>query len=292
MNILFNDQPTLPMSDWLELNNCPWFKRGHENPNNIDVIYTHQTEFNPKNYPRLKYVICPMTGINHLPLKYLIDTKIINLDNKKWLYDEVWSTAEHTFSIILRLMRGLNRELRGQTVGIIGLGRVGQQLYKLLSSWDVNIIWYDTRTYLYEMKDAPGKVSYIEDIFKKSKVISIHLTETALTKNIINHRLFDVAEHQPVIVNTSRRSIINHKDLLEALEKGKISGFGLDVDLEDTHTDNEILNISKVYKGAIYTPHIAGKSIESRIKTDKYVWNIFFRLLGGLTYDKIDTGLL
>jgi phosphoglycerate dehydrogenase-like enzyme len=288
MDILFLDNPTLPVKNLLEQNNCIIYKLGKENPMSVECIYTHTTTFVADDYPRLKYVLCPMTGIMHLG-----DTRgydLYYLDDKNWLYENVWSTAEHTFSLIIRLMRGLNRELKGKTLGIIGFGRVGQQLYKLLESWDVNVLWYDTNEYHYDLIATDGKMKYLDDIFIESDIISIHLPENTLTMDMITYKYFDLCSKQPIILNTARASLINYTALYAAFEKGKLAGFGLDVDIEWIKTHHKtawkaLNDLSNVYRGAIITEHIAGKSIESRIKTDKYVFNKLFKNLGGVLYE-------
>jgi phosphoglycerate dehydrogenase-like enzyme len=291
MDILFLDEPTLPLRQLLEDNNCGAYKSGKENPLTVECIYTHMTKFIPEDYPRLKYVLCPQTGVIHLG--NMSNYTLYYLDNKQWLYDNVWSTAEHTFSLMIRLMRGLNREVRGKTVGIIGFGRVAQQLYTLLKGWDVKVIWYDTKEMYYTQIKDYGKMKYPEDVFLESDIVSIHLPENELTKKMINFKYFDVCTRQPIILNTARASLINYINLINAFENGKIAGFGLDIDVDYVKkTTGQVWtmleNLSKVYKGAIITPHIAGKSIESRIITDKYVFNKLFEDLGGKLYE-IDT---
>lgn len=288
MDILFLDNPTLPLKKFLAENNCNCFKLGTENPLDITCIYTHMTTFLHEDYPRLKYVICPQTGVIHLGK--LPDQELFYLDNKAWLYENIWSTAEHTFTLMLRLMRGLCRDVNKKTIGIIGFGRVGQQLFKLLQGWDVNIIWYDTKEKYYDLIDRGTNAKYIEDIFLESDVISLHLPENDLTKKLIGRKYLDLCTKQPIILNTARASIMNYPDLLRSFESGKISGFGLDIDIDYVKslvpkTFSKMEDLAKIYRGAIITPHVAGKSIEARIETDRYVFNKLFKMLGGKLYE-------
>jgi lactate dehydrogenase-like 2-hydroxyacid dehydrogenase len=294
MDILFQDNPTLPMKRLLEDNNCIAYKPGNENPLNVECIYTHRTPIVKEDYPKLRYIICPMTGVMHLG--NVSAYELFYLDKKQWLYDNVWSTAEHTFSLMIRIMRGLNREIRGKTVGIFGFGRVGQQLYKLLKGWGCNVIWYDNKEIYYDVIEGGNKVKYVEDLFLEADIISVHLPENSLTHQMINTKLLSICTMQPIIINTARASIVNYINLVEAFESGKIAGFGMDIDFEyvqkeSPHTWITLENLARVYKGAILTDHIAGKSIESRIATDKFVVNNFFSTLGGKLYED-NIGLL
>jgi phosphoglycerate dehydrogenase-like enzyme len=297
MDILFLDNPTLPINYLMKANNLNVVRTGHENPMTVECIYTHTTRFLVNDYPKLNYVLCPMTGVLHLG-----DTtkfKLYHLDNRQWLYDNVWSTAEHTFSLIIRLMRGLNREVRRKKVGIIGFGRVGQQLYKLLKNWNVDFMWYDTRDYIYDttvVQNLSDRTKFLEDLFIDCDIITIHLPENSLTKGMINEKYLSLCTKQPIILNTARASILNYLDLTDQFEKGKIAGFGLDIDIDwvKTHQNkawDSLEALASVYRGAIITPHVAGKSIESRLQTDKYVFNKWLKDLGGFLYDS-DTRLL
>jgi lactate dehydrogenase-like 2-hydroxyacid dehydrogenase len=294
MDILFLDNPTLPLNTLLEQNNCRVFKPGKENPLTIECIYTHMTRFVKDDYPRLKYVLCPMTGVMHLGDTTRYD--LYYLDDKQWLYDNVWSTAEHTFSLMIRLMRGLNREIRNKVIGIVGFGRVGQQLYKLLEGWNVNVLWFDTKEHQYDLISTSGKMKYLDDIFLESDVISIHLPENSLTRDMINQKYFDLCTKQPIILNTARASVMNYIDMLAAFDNGKLAGFGLDVDINWIKQNQGsawkmLESLASIYRGAIITDHVAGKSIDSRIATDKFVFNKLFKDLGGKLYET-DIGLL
>lgn len=292
MDILMLDEPLLPYKELFEQNNLTPHIIGFEKPTTIKAIYCHTTQFNHANYPQLKYVLCPMTGVYHL-IQLPKKIQLFYLNDRKWLFDNIWSTAEHTFSLMIRIMRGLNREIHNKTIGIIGFGRVGQQLYQLLQGWNVLVKYVDVEEPRFiEPKQNLIKVK-IEEIFNSCDIISINLTETDLTKNYIRARYFDMCKKQPIILNTARESIINTVELLNAFENGKIAGFGLDIDIDNLNkeTQHKLKEITSIYRGAILTPHIAGKAIESRIKTDKYVFDQLIKELGG-DEDEDNTRLL
>jgi phosphoglycerate dehydrogenase-like enzyme len=277
MDIIFLDQPKMNLRSILKTNNINIKTEGLD----VDFVYTHRTPVDEYSY---RYVLCPMTGTGHLKVH---PDKLIYLDNKKYLYQNVWSTAEYTMSLISRLCRGVRREIRGKTIGLVGYGRVAQQVAKLLQGYaPKKILWYDIESNLYEPEYTATRVDDLELIFKLSDVISIHLPENAVTKDSIKLELFNKCENNPLIINTARASIIRYTDLLTAFEDGVVAGMALDIDYDYVetyykYTWDKLLKLNHVYQGCILSPHIAGKCVESRLATDKYVFNKLFKTIGG-----------
>lgn len=284
MDMLFLNEPTAPLNKFLDTHNIRSVRLGREVPGKVEAIYTHGTVFNKKDYPMLKWVLCPMTGTRHLGFLNNTNIQLFKLNDRQWLFDNAWSTAEFTLSMILRLWNGLRREIRGTTIGFVGFGRVSQQIYKLIENWEVNIIWYDLNETLYRKTSKGNMVSSMDDIFLESDIISISVDENPLTMGFINRKQFSLCTKQPIIINTARASLINYVHMLEAFNDGKIAGFGLDVDIDymekDKKTWREIEDLNRIYKGVLVTPHIAGKGLESRIITDRYVFGKFVESIG------------
>ena len=110
-------------------------------------------------------------------------------------------------------------------------------------------------------------------MFTKCDVISLHVHLNSETKNLINLNLMKKAKNNLIIINTSRGDIINEKDLLIALKKKHISGYGADVlsdELKDIHKSQILKNINK--HNIIITPHIGGMTAQGQKK--EYEWAI------------------
>ena len=174
----------------------------------------------------------------------------------------------------LQWQRELNRgeELSGKVVGIIGFGNTGSAFAKLLSAFDVSILAYDK--YKTGFGDNKVEESSLENIFKYSDVISIHLPLNAETFHIADKSFFNQLKKKPLLINTSRGGVVDTLALIQALENKLIKSAALDV-LENENlqtyneSENKQMNQLLSMKNVMITPHIAGYSFEANYKMSK-----------------------
>lgn len=149
-------------------------------------------------------------------------------------------------------------ELKGKTIGIIGLGQIGRRVANRLKSFDVKFLIYDP----YVNKDLAkeyGDVVDIDYLMRNSDFITIHAIATDENDNLINEERIDMMKKTAFLINTSKGSIIDYDGLKKALEEKKIGGVALDVfPLEPIDEDNEFIELHN----AIITPHIGGDTEE------------------------------
>lgn len=157
------------------------------------------------------------------------------------------------------------KELHNLTVGVIGTGRIGQTVIKRLKGFECNILAYD----LYENVDVKKYVKYVtlQEIFRESDIITMHVPATKDNYHIINKDSIKTMKDGLFIINTARGTLINTDDLIDAIENKKIGGAALDVieneaklyynDLKCEILDNRQLAILKSYPNVIVTPHTA-----------------------------------
>jgi len=149
-------------------------------------------------------------------------------------------------------------ELKGKTIGIIGLGQIGRRVANRLKSFDVKFLIYDP----YVNKDLAkeyGDVVDIDYLMRNSDFITIHAIATDENDNLINEERIDMMKKTAFLINTSKGSIIDYDGLKKALEEKKIGGAALDVfPLEPIDEDNEFIELHN----AIITPHIGGDTEE------------------------------
>ena len=107
-------------------------------------------------------------------------------------------------------------------------------------------------------------------LLKNSDIISLHVPLTEKSKNLINKNLFIKMKKKPIIINTSRGSIINERDLLNAYNKSLISGFALDV-FENEPVKRSLLKKIKKDMNCIITPHISGVTHQSNIRVSNFI---------------------
>ncbi len=159
-------------------------------------------------------------------------------------------------------------ELQGKTVGIIGYGNTGSAFGKLLSGFGVEVLAYDK----YKKLDDPAvKQVGMEALWKRADVVSLHIPQDADTIEMVNRAWLHRFERSVFFINTSRGKIVVDKDLLDAVNEGKVIGAALDVlsiEREDLSVPawEELPGAARGLIGhprVLVTPHIAGLSKES-----------------------------
>lgn len=173
--------------------------------------------------------------------------------------------------------RGL--ELDGKTVGLIGYGNMGKAFAKKLRSFDVEVLCYDIKP---NVGDANATQVSLEELQEKADVLSLHTPQTPLTTNMVNTTFINSFKKPFWLINTARGKSVVTKDLVSALQSGKICGAGLDVlEYEKASFENLFkassaasgeVDMPKAFKylitaeNVILSPHVAGWTIESNIK--------------------------
>ena len=204
------------------------------------------------------------------------------------------AVGEHALGMLLSLLNHLNRvdvevrngiwlraenrgiELEGKTVGIIGYGNMGKSFAKKLKGFDVKVICYDI---LPNVGDAYATQVTQEELFEKTEVLSLHTPLTKLTKNMVNTDFINRFSNPFYLINTARGKSVITKDLVKALENGKILGACLDVlEYEKTSFEslfNTTLPLPMQYliksDKVILSPHIAGWTHQSNFKLAKTI---------------------
>eukprot|EP00461_Guttulinopsis_vulgaris_P002071 UN02072 len=159
-------------------------------------------------------------------------------------------------------------DLRGKTVGIFGLGKIGYEFAKMcVSAYGMKII-YHNRSQRKEYEDCPilksGDIKYVsfDELLSQSDVLSIHANLTPQNKNIFNYDAFQKMKPTAILVNTARGAHIVESDLIQALDNGLLAGAGLDVFCsEPIGNDHPLFVHPKVTS----LPHIGSQTIETRM---------------------------
>ena len=153
-------------------------------------------------------------------------------------------------------------ELEGKTLGIIGMGNIGQQVAKRSRSFDMELQYFDKYHPLPPtQEDALGlQAVTVEELLKTSDVVTLHVPLTKETYGMIGQEELSLMKPSAVIINTSRGGVINEPALAQALTAGTIAAAGLDVMEHDPPDPNDpLLKLENL----IITPHTAGPTLES-----------------------------
>ena len=209
------------------------------------------------------------------------------------------TVAEHTFALILAISRkiveGVNNtrrgdfrlnglrgfDLKGKTIGLIGCGNIGKHVARIAKGFEMNIIIYDIKKDKKLAKKIGFRYVNLDNLLKKSDIISLHVPENKYTHHLINKKNLKLCKKNVVLINTSRGGIIDTSALLNALKNKTVKYAGLDVlegecllreekellnsefsktcDLKIAFEDNVLLKNPNVY----ITPHNAFNSKEA-----------------------------
>jgi D-3-phosphoglycerate dehydrogenase len=157
----------------------------------------------------------------------------------------------------------LGRELSQKTVGIVGLGNIGQLVAKRMSGFDCKFIGYDPMISP-QLADKLGvKLVSMEELFTKSDVVTLHIPETPETKKSINKSLLSLMPEGACLINCARQGIINEEDLAEVKKTKKLL-YCTDVYVKDEAGDKSIKDVAD-----IMLPHIGANTKEANLTAAK-----------------------
>lgn len=260
-------------------------EEARERTRNADVVITCKIPINSDTIglsTNLKMVCITGTGVNILDLDYLNNRNIVWKNVQSYCTESV---AQHTFSMLLYLLENMRfyddyvrngdyiddvdmkhfsntfNEICGKTWGIVGLGEIGSQVANIATAFGAKIIFFSPSG-----KRKSNKYTQVDfdDLLYKSDIISIHTPETKKTIGLFNKDSFKKMKNSAILLNAGRGSIINEKDLVDALYKKHIYAAGLDViSKEPMSSESELLKIIPSER-LLITPHVAWASIEAR----------------------------
>ena len=153
-------------------------------------------------------------------------------------------------------------ELKGKTIGIIGLGAIGSLLAQSVVSMDMKVIGYDPNISIdaaWQLPKEVVKADNLKDLLSNSDYISIHVPLVEETKNLISNDVIKFIKPGAKLINLSRGSIVNNKDVLNALENKKISTFVTDF------PSPEMVKRSIKFSDVILLPHLGASTKEAEI---------------------------
>lgn len=152
-------------------------------------------------------------------------------------------------------------ELWSSTIGIVGMGRIGQEVAQRLSGWGSTLVYFDPVRPTPE-RERELRVAFVplEELLEHADVVTVHVPLSAATHHLINARALARMKPTAVLVNTSRGELVDEAALADALRNGRIGGAGLDVlSAEPPPVDHPLLSTPNT----VLTPHVAGPTWQS-----------------------------
>lgn len=227
-----------------------------------------------KKLKKCKLIIVWATGTDYINVEDATKKRIKVANVPTYATDAV---AEHVFALMLGIIKNLKNcddntkkgdwrkninllsELKNKTLGIVGLGDIGKRVAEIANAFEMKVIAF-TR---HPSKTKKIKFVQLNNLFKNSDFISLHVPYTKITHHLINKESLKLMKKTAIIINASRGKVIDQKSLIQALKNKVISFAGLDVFYDEPiDKNNKLLKL----KSVLLTPHVAFYTQEA-IKT-------------------------
>lgn len=248
-----------------------------------------KTDF-PENI-KCKYIVCPVTGLDHIDLDFCKQKGItvLSLKGEKEFLKKVRATAELTMALTLSLLRKLpqaiqsvkdyqwqrdlfkGNEIFEKKIGIVGVGRLGTITAQYFKAFGATVYGYDIVDF---DESICTKINSLEELASMVDILSIHVAYQPSTHHLIDKKIIHCMQPTSVLINTSRGGVIQSEALLDALQKNEIAGAALDV-LENEYDilQNKLIAYSAQNDHLLISPHIGGNTWESFEKTEMFLFN-------------------
>jgi D-3-phosphoglycerate dehydrogenase len=190
-----------------------------------------------------------------------------------------FSAAELAFGLMLSMARNIPQahgslkqgqwrrsefvgvELRGKSLGIIGLGRVGSELARRAAAFEMKIIAFDPFISEAHARNLGAEITTVEDLLKRSDFVSVHTPLTDATKSLIGREELATCKPGVRFINAARGGIIDEQALLEAVQSGRVAGAAVDVfTKEPIDPENPLLKSDRI----VVTPHLGASTEEAQ----------------------------
>ena len=256
----------------------------------VDPGANYRIDFNLLSMSKkLKILVSPSTGSDHVDLNYLNNESITFdcLKGKEHIIKEIHASAEFSFALLIAMIRKLvpaakyasdgfwrekEEELRGielhsKTIGIIGYGRIGMKMARYCNAFGANILIYDP----FQEKDQDWitQVDTMDELLEVSDINTVHVHLDDSTRNLIGEREFSLMKKQSYFLNTARGGVVDEDALIAALENGTLIAAAVDVisgEQENNIDSHPLVKYSKQSDRLLLTPHIAGATVDSQYK--------------------------
>ena len=224
---------------------------------------------------RLKIVARPGTGLDNIDLRAANARGVEVVNSPEALVEAV---AEHVIGLMLAVARDIPAadasmkagqwekqrfvgiELKGKTLGIAGLGRIGRRVAEVARAMGMSLLGYDVIEVPQETLASLGcRMVDLDSLFASSDFITLHVPLTTETRHMVDTRRISLMKRNAVLINTSRGEVIDEAALAKALRSGEIGGAALDV-FESEPPGGDIVGAPRL----VATPHIGGQTKDAQ----------------------------
>lgn len=230
--------------------------------------------------PNLKVINNLAVGYNNIDIQAASMRGII-VTNTPGVLNE--TTADLTFTLLMAAARRVveasdflrsgkwgawspmqltGQDIHGSTIGIIGLGRIGEALVKRAKGFDMNVLYYNRTRKLDKEKELEIQYAELKDLLQQSDFICILLPYSTEVHHLIGKQALSLMKKNAILINSARGGIVDEEALYHALKDGQIWAAGLDVfEQEPVPIDHPLLSLPNV----VTLPHIGSASVKTRL---------------------------
>ncbi len=241
---------------------------------------------------RLKVIVTATTGLDHIDLAYAEakNIEVLSLRGETDFLRSIPATAEHTWALLLALVRRIpaafqsvlagewqrdrfkGHDLAGKTLGILGLGRIGEMIARYGQAFGMRVLAYDP----YRKDWLPGveRAANQSELLRQSQVLCVHVPLNEETENLLGAA--ELAQLPPgsILVNTARGQVLDETALLDALASRRLAGAALDVLWNERDAGSNLsalVQYARTHDNLLITPHIGGATYESMAATEIFM---------------------
>lgn len=242
--------------------------------------------------PSLRTIVTATTGLDHIDRDAAArhGVTVLSLRGETELLDGISSTAEHTWGLLLALVRRIpwafddvragnwdrdrfrGRDLDRRRLGVIGCGRLGTKVAAYGVAFGMEVRVHD----VVPVTPPPGAtvVDGLATLLASSDVVSVHVHLDETTHHLLGDDELAALPPGAVVVNTARGAVIDSRALLDALERGHLGGAAVDVvegEPDPWHADRALLEAARTRGDLLVTPHVGGATHDAMARTEEHM---------------------
>lgn len=243
----------------------------------------------------LKIVARAGVGIDNVDVEYASGKGIVVVNAP---FGNINSAAEHTMALLLSLCRNVTvansnlktgkwqrapftgHELKGRTMGIIGLGKVGGRVALRSKAFEMDVMAYDPYISEKRGRDLGVSLVQLEELVQQADVITVHTPLNAETRGMLHDEHFAQMKDGVIVVNCARGGIIDEKAMLKGLESGKVDGAAFDVWSTEPPESEDLRKLIE-HERMVVTPHLGANTFEAQCNVAVDVSREIVRFLDG-----------
>ncbi len=242
--------------------------------------------------PRLRVIGRAGVGVDNIDLEAATERGIVVVNVAD---GNTVAVAEHVFALLLALVRRLvpaaaslrqgrwerNRfvgeELRGKVMGLVGFGRIGQEVAQRARAFGMAVLAYDPYVPAARIRQLGAEPAALDDLLARADVVSVHTPLTPATRNLIDAGALARMRPGAYLIHTARGGIVDEQALYQALAEGRLAGAGLDVFATEPPGESPLLELPNV----VATPHLGGSTREAQAYNARAIAEQVLRALQG-----------